>query len=97
MPDLTRWTGYAVVWFAKIPTGRLRLFTNKVDLSYGIYIFGWPITQTLLLMRPDIDVVWLVLFSLVLSAAVALPSWICIERPALRARHSVLALFELAF
>ena len=90
-------TGYAVVWFAKIPTGRLRLFTNKVDLSYGIYIFGWPITQTLLLMRPDIDVVWLVLFSLVLSAAVALPSWICIERPALRARHSVLALFESGF
>jgi peptidoglycan/LPS O-acetylase OafA/YrhL len=81
-------TGYAVVWFATIPTGGLRRFTNKVDLSYGMYIFGWPITQTLLLLRPDIEVVWLVLFSLVVSAAVALPSWICIERPALRAPRS---------
>ncbi len=90
-------TGYIVVWFATIPTGGLRRFTNKFDLSYGIYIFGWPITQSLLLLRPDMEVVWLVVFSLVLSAAVALPSWICIERPALRARHAVMALLESGF
>lgn len=85
-------TSYAVVWFAKLPTGRLRYLANKVDLSYGMYIFGWPISQTLILMRPEINVVWLVLLSLGSSAAVALPSWMWIERPTLRARGSAIAL-----
>lgn len=84
-------TGYAAVWFARIPTGRFRHFTNKIDLSYGIYIFGWPITQTLILLYPGLDVVSLVMLSLVLAATIALPSWLWIERPALRARRSVTA------
>lgn len=87
-------TGYAVVWSAKIPTGRLRHLTNKIDLSYGIYIFGWPITQTLILLYPGLDVISLVILSLVLAAIIALPSWLWIERPALRSRRAAMVLLE---
>ena len=87
-------TGYIVVWFAKLPMGQLRFLTNKIDLSYGIYIFGWPITQTLILVQPNVDVWSLTLLSLILATAVALPSWLLIERPALRARKAVMALVE---
>jgi len=87
-------TGYAVVWFAKLPTGRLRDLTNRFDLSYGMYIFGWPITQTLILVQPNIDVWSLTLLSLLLAAAIALWSWLLIERPALRTRKAVMVLVE---
>lgn len=90
-------TGYAIVWSAKIPIGRLRDLTNRFDLSYGIYIFGWPITQTLIVMQPNVNVWSLTLLSLILATAVALPSWLLVERPALRARKAVGALAEPRF
>ena len=82
-------TGYAIVWLGKLPTGHLRSLTNRIDLSYGIYIFGWPITQTLMLVQPSISVWSLILLSLVLAMAVALPSWLLIERPSMRARKII--------
>jgi peptidoglycan/LPS O-acetylase OafA/YrhL len=85
-------TGYSAVWLAKVPIGWLRDLTNQVDLSYGIYIFGWPISQTLLLIWPNIGTFALVSFALIFAACVAVPSWLLIERPALRARSSVMRL-----
>lgn len=82
-------TGYSVVWLGTLPTGHLRSVTNRIDLSYGIYIFGWPITQTLMLVQPSISVWSLTLLSLMLAMAVALPSWLLIERPAMRARKAI--------
>lgn len=90
-------TGYGAVWLAKMPTGGLRDLTNRIDLSYGIYIFGWPITQALLLAFPDIGNFNLVSLSLILAAGVALPSWFLIERPSLRARGSVMNLLKVRF
>lgn len=90
-------TGYMIIWSAKIPIGRLRDFTNRFDLSYGIYIFGWPITQTLIVMQPNLNVWLLTLLSLILATAVALPSWLLVERPALRARKALWALAEPRF
>ena len=87
-------TGYIVVWFAKVPTSGLRFVTNRIDLSYGIYIFGWPITQTLMLVHPSINVWSLTLLSLTLAIAVALPSWLLIERPTLRTRKIISVLIE---
>ena len=87
-------TGYMAVWLGKVATGPLRGLTNRIDLSYGIYIFGWPISQTLIVLRPTIEIIPLVLISLMLAATVALPSWLWIERPALRARRSVMTLLN---
>lgn len=87
-------TGYAVVWFAKLPIGHLRDLTNRIDLSYGIYIFGWPITQTLILVQPSINVWLLTLLSLMLAMTVAIPSWLLIERPVMRARKTITTSIE---
>lgn len=87
-------TGYGAVWLAKVPMGRLRELTNKIDLSYGIYIFGWPISQTLILTWPNISTFALVTASLILAVGVAVPSWLLIERPALRSRPSVMKLLR---
>ena len=90
-------TGYGAVWLAKVSTGRLRELTNQIDLSYGIYIFGWPITQTLILTWPTIGTLALVTASLILAVSVALPSWFLIERPALRSRGLVVSLLRSCF
>lgn len=84
-------TGYAALWLGQLPTGFIREATNKVDLSYGMYIFGWPISQTLIYAFPGLGVGAVIVLSLVLAAIVALPSWLFVERPAMRTRARLVA------
>jgi peptidoglycan/LPS O-acetylase OafA/YrhL len=55
------------------------------DLSYGLYIYGWPVEQTLLYASGG-ALLWWQLFplALLLSAAIAFVSWHLVEKPALR-------------
>lgn len=82
-------TGYVAVWLGCVPVGVLRKFTNKVDLSYGVYIFGWPISQTLVFAVPGIGTLQLIALSIVCSAVLALFSWHLVEKPSLRLRRPV--------
>jgi peptidoglycan/LPS O-acetylase OafA/YrhL len=55
------------------------------DLSYGLYIYGWPVEQTLLYLTGG-ALAWWQLFppALAISAALAFLSWHLIEKRALR-------------
>jgi peptidoglycan/LPS O-acetylase OafA/YrhL len=55
------------------------------DLSYGLYIYGWPVEQALLYVSNG-ALAWWQLFplALLLSAALAFLSWHLVEKPALR-------------
>ncbi|HKW54362.1 MAG TPA: acyltransferase [Stellaceae bacterium] len=55
------------------------------DLSYGLYIYGWPVEQTLLYLTGG-ALAWWQLFppALAVSAAIAFLSWHLIEKRALR-------------
>lgn len=68
--------------------GSLTTYTRKVDLSYGMYIYGWPIQQTLVAMIAGITIPMVFVLSFVFSSTVALASWNYIERPALRFKKS---------
>ena len=40
--------GYLIFWFAfHCPVLPISRFTNKTDLSYGIYLYAWPIQSTI--------------------------------------------------
>jgi peptidoglycan/LPS O-acetylase OafA/YrhL len=40
--------GYLIFWFAlQSPVLPISRFTNKTDLSYGIYLYAWPIQSTI--------------------------------------------------
>lgn len=55
-----------------------------VDLSYGIYIFHWPIATLLALLgAPMLGMVPHVLTTLVLAGLAAVASWYFVEKPAL--------------
>lgn len=82
--------GYGAVLLGSVPLPGLRSFTNKVDLSYGVYIFSWPISQTLLFAMPDISTSGLVISSCGLAISAAVLSWNLVEKPSLDARHWVM-------
>ncbi len=60
------------------------------DLSYGVYLYGFPIQQALVFFYPDWNG-WMVLAaSLGLSTIAAAASWYAIEAPALRLKRVVM-------
>ena len=87
-------TGYGAVLLGSIPLPGLRSFTNKVDLSYGVYIFSWPISQTLLFTMPDISTSSLIISSCGLAISAAVLSWNLVEKPALDARYWIMGFFR---
>lgn len=61
------------------------------DYSYGVYIYAFPIQQTLIALYPGISWPALTLASAILSLAMAVLSWRYVESPAL-ARKDMFAL-----
>lgn len=78
--------GYAILCLSLVPIGRLRHLTNETDLSYGIYIYGWPLTQTVVWAYPGLPPWTVLAVAVPLTVAAAWLSWHLIERPALSLR-----------
>ena len=54
------------------------------DLSYGLYLYSFPIQQAVVAIAPGINGWMVLLWSLPLSVLAAAVSWYAVERPALR-------------
>lgn len=61
-----------------------RLFDPPADLSYGVYLYGWPIQQSLHALWPAASAWQLLPPALALTLLAAAASWYGVERPALR-------------
>lgn len=81
--------GYGVVWAASITFGPLRAVCNRIDLSFGVYIYAGPIQQALIDVAPTLDPILISLLAFVLVLPLALLSWVFIEHPALQLRHAL--------
>jgi peptidoglycan/LPS O-acetylase OafA/YrhL len=76
--------GYLIFFLGfHVRTTALSRWTGKTDISYGVYLYAWPIQSSLIYLYPAASP-WLTGFiTLVLSALCGFASWICIEQPAL--------------
>jgi peptidoglycan/LPS O-acetylase OafA/YrhL len=76
---------YAVVFAAyRTPAGLGRL-TARGDVSYGVYLWGWPVQQAVRAVGgPGLGVVGTLVVAAPLTYLVALASWRLVEAPALR-------------
>jgi len=88
---------YLALWLAVTPRLPVIPAARFGDLSYGIYIYGWPAEQGVVWLLGGRAMWWQVfLLALPAAAALAFRSWHLVERPALRlkprARHSPVAL-----
>lgn len=67
---------------AVIRSERLRL---KNDISYGVYIYAYPVQQLLVIVGAGaLGVPVFAVLSLLATAPLAIASWFLVERPALR-------------
>ncbi|WP_180356012.1 acyltransferase family protein [Aliirhizobium smilacinae] len=80
---------YLIFWIAyAIPVGQLEAFTRKQDLSYGIYLYAWPIQNSFIYWFGIQNHLLLSAITLVIAAAMASLSWRFVEKPAQDAMRS---------
>lgn len=79
---------YALLYIASSQTINLHNFGSKVDLSYGTYLWAWPIQQLLVLYFGDKLNEWSLFFAATaLTLIAATISWFLVERPALSLKN----------
>ena len=78
---LSVFLAYATIWLAYVPsipwTDRLQ------DNSYGIYIYAFPVQQTLVDVFPNIGPYMLFVFAFPITYMLAMLSWAYVEKPML--------------
>lgn len=79
-------TAYATLLLAGQRFGRLSSWTEKHDLSFGVYLYGWPAAQTVLVFWPQTGIWQLHFATLAASLVLAAMSWRLVEQPALLLR-----------
>jgi peptidoglycan/LPS O-acetylase OafA/YrhL len=81
-PLMIVFEAYAVLWLAFVPLLADNLAAPAADLSYGIYLYGFPLEQAAWAVAPSNP--WaLVVLALPLTLLAAALSWRFVERPAL--------------
>ncbi len=56
----------------------------KTDLSYGVYLYGWPVAQFVLFLVPGLTPVELAIMSMIAVLPFAAASWYLVEHPSIR-------------
>lgn len=79
---------YILFYVAYIPAGPIRKFNLVGDYSYGIYIWAFPIQQSIIALSPKTGVYQLMAESFFLTLLVAMLSWHLIEQRALALKGS---------
>ncbi len=82
---------YTIFWLAFVPAGFIRDFNQLGDASYGIYIYGFLIQQTVILLMPSLTPLSLFFVVLPIVLTVAYLSFYLVEKPALSQRYKVSA------
>ncbi len=76
---------YLLLYAASSPVHPGRALTQRADLSYGIYLYAYPVQQLLIqFLGAHLHPFALFLIALPLVSALAFLSWKCVEQPFLR-------------
>lgn len=81
--------GTYLLFRAGLSSGRFAGFATKTDLSYGTYLFGWPVQVLLVAALPaSTSPFFITVVAIPVALCVAFASWHIVEQPALRLKHS---------
>jgi peptidoglycan/LPS O-acetylase OafA/YrhL len=78
---------YLVFYAAYLPAGEIRNFNKYGDYSYGIYIYAFPVQQSLAQMIPNITVSTMIALSFMVTLIFAFLSWHLIEKRFLKMKQ----------
>ena len=82
---------YTILWLAFLPRFAAGLVDRMGDYSFGLYIFAYPVQQTIRLVAPEIDPIPLLGWALLVTVPLSVMSWHFVEHPFLRRRDAVVA------
>lgn len=87
--------GYLVLYLAYVPAGFVRRFNGLSDYSYGMYIYAFPVQQSIAALVPGVSVWSMLGLSAAVTLCLAVVSWHWIEKPALDKKRPLVAWTEL--
>ncbi len=73
-----------ILFLAYVPKGPVRSYNKLGDYSYGMYIYAFPIQQSLAASIEEITVPTMFFLSFILTLGIAVISWHCVEKPMLK-------------
>jgi peptidoglycan/LPS O-acetylase OafA/YrhL len=85
---------YLIFWLAYIPSGRIRLYNKAGDFSYGVYIYGFPVQQSVVALFGIMEPILFFSCAFAITLACAIPSWHFIEKPALARKGTLVKLLQ---
>jgi peptidoglycan/LPS O-acetylase OafA/YrhL len=71
---------YAILWLALSKASPLHYFSPSSDISYGVYLYGWPTQKLLLWYFPTLTLGLQMLLTLSISMALGWVSWNILEK-----------------
>jgi len=80
---------YVILFLGHRGLAWTRRLTAGGDVSYGLYIYAFPVEQALVALYPHLGWATLVMSSLAATYLLALASWRLVERPSLRLKRLV--------
>ena len=75
---------FLVFFLAYVPSGGVRKFNRFGDYSYGVYIYAFPVQQSIASLIPNVSVSVMFIFSFTVTLILAMISWHLIEKKFLR-------------
>jgi peptidoglycan/LPS O-acetylase OafA/YrhL len=73
--------GAALFWAAlKAPLGRIQRVNDRWDISYGVYLYGWPVASYIRWLDPAISPWGLAVLTLPIAMGLGAASWFGLEK-----------------
>jgi peptidoglycan/LPS O-acetylase OafA/YrhL len=82
---------YTALYLAQVPSNSLLKYNRVGDYSYGVYIYGWPIQQLVLLQNPFTHPLILIAVALPTAIVCGMISWYLVEKPTISQKERLLS------
>ena len=82
---------YALMWLAYCPGNALQRMYDATDVSYGTYLYAFPIQQVVVMVHPEASVAEVFLVTLPLTLLAGFASWHLVEKRWLRVARAEMA------
>lgn len=74
---------YIILYLAYIPSGWIRLFNKIGDYSYGMYIYAFPVQQSIAFLAENITITEMLVVSFIITVLFSILSWHFVEKKCL--------------
>jgi len=82
--------GYLLFWFAfNVKSPRLAAVGRRVDISYGVYLYAWPVQKSLIWWYSGISPWMVFIEATAISSLLAFGSWWLVEKPFLNLKSAI--------